>query len=99
MRKHISANTMKSQDVSLDQEGLMRVDNVDMVIPKCVYIFRQEGVKRVIIAIFTMEVRKSTTGVKTSILGEILMETDKTIQMPGNDAELPQAKKTGNTIL
>ena len=61
----------------------MRVDNVDMVTHECADIFRQEGVKRENIAIFTMEERDSVTGVKTSTSIVILMETGETIQMLG----------------
>ena len=63
MNKHTSANTLRFQDVDLGQEGVMKMDNADMVIQECVFIFKQEGVKRVTIATFTMETE--TTGHQT----------------------------------
>ena len=82
-RKNTSASTTRYQDVNLEQEEVMKMDNVDMGTQECAYISRQEDVKREIIVIFTMEERASTIQVKTSTSPEILMETSETTQMLG----------------
>ena len=61
MKKHTLASTMRFQDANLGQEVVMITVNAGMVIPECAYIFKQEGVKRVTTAIFTMEERVPTT--------------------------------------
>ena len=91
MNKHMSANTLRFQDVNLGQEGLMKMDNAGMVIPECAYFSRQEGVKRGIIVISTTEERETATGhqihiskgLKMGIFPMISMETEQTIQMLG----------------
>ena len=59
MNKHMSANTLRFQDVNLGQEGLMKMDNAGMVIPECAFIIKQGDVKKETIAIITM-VEKET---------------------------------------
>ena len=54
MRKNTSVNTLKYQDVCTGQEGLMKMDNVGMVIQEYAYISKQEGVKRETTVIFTI---------------------------------------------
>ena len=62
MNKNTSANTLRYQDVSLGQEGIMKMVSADMVIQEYAYISKQEGVKREKTVIFTMEEKEIATG-------------------------------------
>ena len=55
-------NTMKSPIACMEQKAAMTMANVDMDTPVCVYISKQEGARRVITAIFTMEEKEPSVG-------------------------------------
>ena len=62
MRDNIFVSTTRYQDVSLEQEGLMTVDNAGMITPECAFTSKQEDAKREIIVISTMEERELAAG-------------------------------------